>query len=172
MVSRMQLAESVFACAPIVEISTSGGKSILKIIVVPMNNLLKIVCAAACAFALVACSSGPENTLSEGIGIYAAEAMIASDKNVVVLDVRTPREFAKGHISGAVNINIHDPKFNQHASILDRDKTYIVHCAVNPRAGRGDKSIHIMKNLGFSKLLSMDGGFNAWKRAGLPVNQS
>jgi rhodanese-related sulfurtransferase len=136
------------------------------------HKTLRSCCSILLAAFLVACNSETETTLSTGIDVKAAKQMILDDKNVVVLDVRTPKEFAKGHIAGAVNINIHDPAFPQHVSTLDRDKTYIVHCAVNPRSGRGDKSIHIMTELGFPDLLSMDGGLNAWKRAGLPIHNS
>ena len=121
---------------------------------------------------LVACSSDPENIVSTGINAQAAKNLVADSNDVVILDVRTPREFSIGHIDGAVNISIHDPAFHQHVATLDREKTYIVHCAVNPHGGRGDKSIGIMTELGFSNLFSLDGGFNAWKRAGLPINSS
>ena len=128
-------------------------------------------CSALAAL-LFGCDSEPETTLNPGISVQAAKQMILQDKDVVVLDVRTPKEFARGHIADAVNINIHDTAFPQYASTLDRDKTYIVHCAVNPRGGRGDKSINIMTELGFSNLVSMDGGFRAWKRAGLPIHST
>ncbi len=136
------------------------------------HNSVKIIFATAALLLLAACSSEPEYGPSDGINVHSAKSLIVDGEDIVVLDVRTPKEFAKGHIDGAVNINIHDPEFHKYAAKLDRDKTYIVHCAVNPRGGRGDKSIHIMGELGFPKLLSMDGGFNAWKRAGLPINQS
>ncbi|MFK7793987.1 MAG: rhodanese-like domain-containing protein [Gammaproteobacteria bacterium] len=134
------------------------------------DNLVSRFFVIAIILLLTACNSDPEETLNSGITVQTANEMITKNKNVVILDVRTPKEFARGHISGAVNISIHDPAFPQKASKLDNDKTYIVHCAVNPRGGRGDKSIDIMTKLGFSNLLSMDGGINAWKRAGLPLN--
>lgn len=121
---------------------------------------------------LSACGSKPTTTISTGINVYKANDIISANKDVVVLDVRTPKEFAQGHIAGAVNINIHNSAFSQQVATLDRDTLYIVHCAVNPRGGRGDKSIHIMNQLGFSNLLSLDGGLNAWKRADLPIKNS
>ncbi|MDW3094665.1 MAG: rhodanese-like domain-containing protein [Gammaproteobacteria bacterium] len=126
----------------------------------------------ATAIVLSACSSEPSVTISTGINVHKANEIIVENKDVIVLDVRTPKEFVKGHISGAININIHDPTFSQQVAALDREKLYIIHCAVNPRGGRGDKSIHIMNQLGFSNLLSLDGGLNAWKRANLPIRNT
>lgn len=134
------------------------------------HKILTSCCSILLATILVACNS--ETSLSTGIDVESAKQMIVSENDVVVLDVRTPKEFARGHIAGAININIHDATFPQYVSTLDRDKIYIVHCAVNPRKGRGDKSINIMTKLGFQNLLSMDGGINAWKRAGLPIDNS
>ena len=135
------------------------------------DNLLTSFFIIMIAVFLTACNSEPESTLSPGISVETAKEMITQDQDIIILDVRTAKEFARGHISGAVNINIHDPAFPQQVSILARDKTYIIHCAVNPRGGRDDKSIDIMNKLGFSNLLSMNGGINAWKRAGLHVNK-
>ncbi len=136
------------------------------------SNLTQGLIIIFVAILIAGCNSEPEATLSSGINVQAAKQMIVQNNDVVVLDVRTPKEFARGHIEGALNINIHDPAFPQLASTLDRDKLYIVHCAVNPRGGRGDKSINIMNQLGFSNTLSMDGGLRAWKRAGLPINNT
>ena len=119
-----------------------------------------------------ACNSETTNYSNTRISVLDTKNLIADNKKVTILDVRTPKEFSRGHIAGAININIHDPNFSKYAATLDKDKLYIVHCAVNPRGGRGDKSIHIMDELGFSNLLSMDGGINAWKRAGLPISNS
>ena len=134
--------------------------------------ILSFLSIIATVVMLTACNSETASTISQGVSVESAKQMLIQNNDVVFLDVRTPKEFAKGHIAGAVNINIHDPSFSQAASTLARDKTYIVHCAVNPRGGRGDKSISILNELGFTELLSLDGGLNAWKRAGLPINQS
>lgn len=121
---------------------------------------------------VVACNSEPVQTQGISINAQTAKNLISEDNDVIVLDVRTPKEFSKGHIASAVNISVYDPEFAQYVSRLDPSKTYIVHCAVNPRGGRGDKSINIMAELGFTNLLSLSGGINSWKRAGFPVNSS
>ncbi|MFM2412018.1 MAG: hypothetical protein RLZZ587_351, partial [Actinomycetota bacterium] len=45
-----------------------------------------------------------------------------------VIDVRTPAEFAEGHLEGAVNINIEDPTFADQVSALSKDGTYVIYC--------------------------------------------
>src|SRR5262245_49956905 len=52
-----------------------------------------------------------------------------ADKQSRVLDVRTAREFATGHLPGAINIDINAPDFEQKVAALDKSKSYLVHCA-------------------------------------------
>ena len=52
-----------------------------------------------------------------------------SDKDNVVLDVRTEKEFAEGHVPGAVNIPWGSTEFDDKVKKLDKSKTYLVHCA-------------------------------------------
>src|SRR2546421_2896855 len=49
------------------------------------------------------------------------------DKEAMVLDVRTPREFEAGHVPGAGNIPIASPDFKQQISQLDKTKIYLLH---------------------------------------------
>src|SRR4051812_5963336 len=51
------------------------------------------------------------------------------DKKGVVLDVRTVKEYQAGHIPGAVNIDVNAGDFDKKVAELDKNKTYLVHCA-------------------------------------------
>src|SRR5690348_13976574 len=62
-------------------------------------------------------------------------------KEAVVLDVRTPDEFNKGHVPGAVNINLNDPTFEKKVSQLDKSRTYLVHCARGVRSARASSKL-------------------------------
>lgn len=117
----------------------------------------------------LSCDSQDTTAVTIGIDLATAHHLMNKDKSVVVLDVRTAKEFIKGHIEGAVNINIYNRQFTQQVAQLDHNQTYIVHCAVNPRKGRADKSIRIMNELGFKNVYSLDGGINAWQKSGLPI---
>jgi rhodanese-related sulfurtransferase len=88
--------------------------------------------------------------------------------NSVVLDVRTRKEFEAGHIPGAVNLDINAPDFKEKAAKLDRGKTYLVHCAAGVRSAR---ACNAMDQLGLTNLVNLDPGFNAWQKAGKPVEK-
>lgn len=122
----------------------------------------------------VVASCGSQNVMEtsiQSVGVDAAKELVAQDESVVVLDVRTPEEYEAGHIQGALNINIRNENFSNMVSMLDRNKTYMVHCSANVENGRTDKSLKIMNNLGFKKLLDMSGGIVAWTQRGNPVVQ-
>ena len=95
-----------------------------------------------------------------------AQTLLKEKPETVVLDVRTPREFATGHIEKAKNVNFQAADFGAQLEKLDRNKTYLVHCAAG---GRSTQSLEVFKKLGFKSVVHLDGGFNAWTKAGLPV---
>lgn len=84
----------------------------------------------------------------------------------VVLDVRTPEEFAAGHIAGAVNIDVNGVDFTTRVAELDRSGRYLVHCSANVPQGRSARAMSTMTELGFSDLENLVGGFAAWSSAG------
>jgi len=90
------------------------------------------------------------------------------EKDTVVLDVRTPEEFKAGHVPGAVNLDIADENFDKKVEKLDKDKTYIVHCA---RGGRSARAAAKMKS-NFANLYDFSGGMTAWQKAGKPVEKT
>src|SRR5712671_4821477 len=91
---------------------------------------------------------------------------LRSDKKNVVLDVRTPEEFAAGHIPGATNIDLHSADFQKKVSELDKSKTYLVHCAAG---GRSATACGKLSKLNFTNCYNLLGGMNAWEKAGKPV---
>ena len=88
---------------------------------------------------------------------------LRADKKSVVLDVRTPKEFGAGHIPGGVNLDVNAPGFQEKVSRLDKNKTYLVHCAAGVR---GAMACEKMSQLEFPKLYNLEGGFKAWEKAG------
>ena len=88
------------------------------------------------------------------------------DPNLVIIDVRTPQEFAGGHIENAINIDSSTSAFREELNKLDRDKTYLIYCYSGTR---GSKALSIMEELNFRKVYNISGGITAWQAAGLPV---
>ena len=91
-----------------------------------------------------------------------------SQKDTIVLDVRTAQEYKQGHVPGSVNLDISDPQFRQKVAQLDKSKTYLVHCARGVRSARATK---IMSPMGFAHLFDYHGGFDEWKKSGKPVEK-
>ena len=90
----------------------------------------------------------------------------ADTNSTVVLDVRTKEEYQKGHIPGSVMIDFTGENFEQQVAKLDKNKTYLVHCAVG---GRSAKASDKMAALQFTNVYNLEGGMKAWEKAGKPV---
>jgi rhodanese-related sulfurtransferase len=89
-----------------------------------------------------------------------------SNPNFTILDVRTPEEFAEGHIEGAINIDYYHPGFQVELNGLDKTKTYLVYCRTGNRSGQ---AFEFMKEQQFREVFHMDGGITVWRKDGLPV---
>lgn len=93
--------------------------------------------------------------------------------NALLVDLREPDERnANGSIAGAVTAPRGmlefwaDPASKYHREEFDPGKRIILQCA---SGGRSALAAAMMKDLGYTKVASMDGGFNAWKASGKPV---
>ena len=79
----------------------------------------------------------------------------------VVLDVRTPAEFAGGHLPGAVNLDIQARDFLTRLEGLDRGKSYLVYC----RSGnRSAKAAQAMERMEFPRVYHMREGMIGWEK--------
>ncbi|MEE9386417.1 MAG: rhodanese-like domain-containing protein [Nannocystaceae bacterium] len=106
---------------------------------------------------------------STHVNVAQAQDLLRPTSEVIVLDVRTPAEFAVGHLANAVNIDVRDASFNGKIAALDRSKSYLVHCSAGVPRGRSLTAVSELGKLGFPKLYHLDGGFSAWQLAGQPV---
>lgn len=93
----------------------------------------------------------------------AGAALIADRADAVtIIDVRTPEEFATGHLVGAVNIDVQGAAFTDEVSALDPAGAYVVYC----RSGnRSAAATAMMAELGFTELYDL-GGIQDWVAAG------
>jgi len=69
-----------------------------------------------------------------------------SNKNNVLIDVRTAEEFAEGHVPGSINLNVKDDNFGVKVSELDSTKTYYIYCRSGVRA-KSAEAIMLENNL-------------------------
>jgi rhodanese-related sulfurtransferase len=90
----------------------------------------------------------------------------AGKADFVILDVRTPGEFAEGHIKGAVNLDVQSPTFEEGLRALDRKKSYLVYCRTGNRSRR---AVLAMETQGFRSIFHMNEGIVMWKQQNLPL---
>lgn len=101
----------------------------------------------------------------ENANVNSFESQIASP-DVVLLDVRTTKEYDEGHISNALNIDVMQDGFIEEAkSTLLADKTIAVYCRSGKRSANAAR---LLVKEGF-KVVNLDGGIMAWKSAGKPI---
>lgn len=137
------------------------------------------------ALALVPALSACSNTPSEsGSTASSASASVSSDSassgsssssgssgqaNTAIgtlIDVRTPEEFADGHLKGATNIDFNGPDFAEKISELDKDDEYTLYCRSGRRSGL---ALEAMKAAGFTKVTNAGGVEQASKTLGLDI---
>ncbi|MEL6416514.1 MAG: rhodanese-like domain-containing protein [Pseudomonadota bacterium] len=103
---------------------------------------------------------------AQEVSARQAFQLLQANPSVVILDIRTPREFNGGHIEGSININYFDRNFRNRIAELDPNRTYLMHCAAG---GRSDASIRILRNAGLTQVYHMGGGTSEWRREGFPL---
>lgn len=84
----------------------------------------------------------------------------------IVLDVRTPAEYASGHLPQAQNIDIEAADFATRIAALDKNATYAVYCHSGNRSG---VALEKMAGVGFTHLYDLAGGIGAWQGMGGPM---
>ena len=108
------------------------------------------------------------STSSDAIAdVDVAEAQqIVDDGNAVIVDVRTPEEFAAGHLPDAININVESSDFGTEVATLDESAETLVYCRTGSRSGVATDQ---MAKLGFTDMSDLQGGIEAWAAAGETV---
>jgi len=114
----------------------------------------------------VAVSAGPTASTAPTAGaeLGAAEFAAALKRpGTTIIDVRTPQEFAQGHLPSAVNIDVSSPDFAARLATLDPNAPYAVYCHSGNRSG---VAVAAMAGQGFTDAYHLRGGITAWQRAG------
>lgn len=110
-------------------------------------------------FAISSCiSQSKENIKTVSVEEFAAN--IKKMPNAQILDVRTPEEFAEGHIQKAANVNWTGSTFVKDAEKFNKEKPVFVYCRSGRRSMEASKKL---QELGFKKIYNLDGGFMNWQ---------
>ncbi|OGY21206.1 MAG: sulfurtransferase [Candidatus Woykebacteria bacterium GWB1_45_5] len=84
----------------------------------------------------------------------------------VIIDVRTPPEYAPEHLEKATNLDYSSGSFRSELEKLDKNEIYLIYC----RSGnRSKKALVVMRELGFNEVYNMLGGITAWTNSGFPT---
>ena len=134
-------------------------------------QLLLILSLSACSqqappvAATSTTETGPATEPGRVAALAPAEAARKlAQPDVVVLDVRTPVEYALGHLPNARNLNFRDADFAQQTAQLDRSKSYVLYCASGNRSGQ---AASLMQQQGFKQVVN-GGGYKDLEAAGKP----
>lgn len=120
----------------------------------------------AAALALSGCGSTDGTATVEAGSVQAPRGehvdadtfRAALGDDVTIIDVRTPQEYAEGHLPGALNLDIGDPQFVQQVAELDPAGTYALYC----RSGnRSRTAMAVMRDAGFEDVFGLEGGIGA-----------
>ncbi len=105
---------------------------------------------------------------SNSLVLVTVEEMkeISKLEGMQLVDVRTPEEYATGHIPNAQNIDFLDAEFEMNIQSLDKSKPVIIYCQ---RGSRSAKCASKLIANGFVKVYDLDGGFAQWEYSGLEV---
>lgn len=118
---------------------------------------------------LVAADPSPTTATSTSgttapVDVAAARAALTG--GAVAIDVRTPQEYAAGHVAGAVNLDLSSPTFREDVEALDPDARYVVYCASGRRAA---EAIAVMDETGTGRSLVNGGGLDDLVAVGVPT---
>jgi len=114
-------------------------------------------------------ATGVSTQIIEDVTTEEAYALIQDNQDnqsFVILDVRTPGEYAGGHIAEAINLDYNSGTFREEVNELDKDKTYLIYCRTARRSGL---ALDIMEELGFGEVYNMLGGIVEWEADGFPM---
>ena len=117
--------------------------------------------------AAMAFAQDPDSTKVTSISAVELHKQRASETALVVIDVRTPDEYASGHIPGAVNIPF--DQVAQRIAEIDAPHGVALYCMIGPRARKGESALLAA---GYEKIFHLEGGFAAWQAADLPVESA
>jgi rhodanese-related sulfurtransferase len=112
---------------------------------------------------LVGCSTSTAGATNMDVLDFSKKI---TESGVVILDVRTPGEFAEGYIEGAQMIDFQGGSFETEIASLDKNATYAVYCRSGNRSGQ---AVKIMQDAGFPNLFNLEGGVIDWANQGMPL---
>lgn len=126
---------------------------------------MKNVLVLALLFIFTSCQSQSDTNNSKVSAEEFEKGLSAPD--VQILDVRTAAEYSSGHIKNALQANwVNQQEFTERVRYIDKDKPVYIYCLVGSRSAAAAKWL---RENGYTHVVELQGGINAWKRSNKPV---
>lgn len=118
---------------------------------------------------LAACQTHDPSSVAHVTPQEFADRITAKGDSALVIDVRTPGEYADGYIEGARLLDYYGPNFAAEVAQLPKDKHLFIYC----RSGsRSNSSVSVFLNAGFKHVTNLAQGMNGWQGASMPVKRA
>lgn len=102
------------------------------------------------------------------VDVASARAMIASNPDTLVVDVRTPAEFETAHVPGSINLPLDQVDAHLERIVTDAGGRLLLICQSGNRATQACRKL---VNAGLTDATVVTGGIGAWIAAGAPVSR-
>jgi rhodanese-related sulfurtransferase len=136
-----------------------------------MKNSLKFTLLLFISISVLSCNHAQTSkTVTEfgEINVITPEEFKIKSANYTIIDVRTPGEFAQGHIEGAININVLDSNFLEQMGQFNTKEPIFIYCKSGNRSTKATKMI---SELGFEDIYDLQGGILNWSRNNQPISK-
>lgn len=134
------------------------------------QSMKKYIILFAVSLSMISCSDAQTTTKSKNqkeqlkgivnkVVTKSEFKTLMTNKEAQLIDVRTSGEYTGGHIVNAKNIDFNGANFKTNIAKLDKNKPVLVYCQAGGRSG---KAAAMMKEMGFTKVYDLEGGYGNW----------
>lgn len=119
-----------------------------------MRSVALLTLAGALGIGTVGCSSGSgsaDGAAADGSSSVSELAAVPVEDSVII-DVRTPEEFAEGHLDGATNLDLNGGQFQEAITTLDPGANYLIYCRSGNRSGQATA---LLRDAGFENVVDL-----------------
>jgi len=132
-----------------------------------MKNISSIL-ALSFLMILTACKDTGAPQVIKVISPQEVKEAVSDNDSPQLVDVRTLKEFREGHLENAQNICVTDHDFEENILKLDKNKPAYLYCRSGKRSATAAK---ILKELGFTEIYDMEGGYLNWENQNFEVKK-
>ncbi|MDD7885396.1 rhodanese-like domain-containing protein [Flavivirga sp. 57AJ16] len=129
-----------------------------------MKRFILLLCSVF-NLGMICCKQAPSKGVVKTVSPKEVQALLIENA-MLLIDVRTPKEFKGGHIEGAQNIDLFSATFDSDIEKLDKTKPVILYCK---SGGRSAKSGRKLLNAGFTEIYDLRGGITRWEKEGFEI---